>query len=84
MKKVYSRPKSLKPAHFHYCPGCGHAIVNIAEGKTLKRVGLAHMSAECNNPIWARTIVGSWLKSANLNLDITVLEQEKVTRIYGS
>jgi 2-oxoglutarate ferredoxin oxidoreductase subunit beta len=28
MKKVYSRPKSLKEAHFHYCPGCGHAIVN--------------------------------------------------------
>lgn len=28
MKKVYSRPKCLKDAHFHYCPGCGHAIVN--------------------------------------------------------
>ena len=33
MKKVYSRPKLLKEAHFHYCPGCGHAIVTrlIAE-----------------------------------------------------
>ncbi|OPY76975.1 MAG: 2-oxoglutarate oxidoreductase subunit KorB [Syntrophorhabdus sp. PtaU1.Bin153] len=28
MKKVYSRPRSLKETHFHYCPGCGHAIVN--------------------------------------------------------
>ncbi len=27
MKKVYSRPSLLKDAHFHYCPGCGHAIV---------------------------------------------------------
>lgn len=28
MKKVYTRPKSLKEAHFHYCPGCGHGIIN--------------------------------------------------------
>lgn len=33
MKKVYSRPKSLKTTPFHYCPGCGHSIVHrlIAE-----------------------------------------------------
>ena len=28
MKKVYSRPKSLKKNLFHYCPGCGHSIVH--------------------------------------------------------
>ncbi len=28
MRKVYSRPKSLKKAVFHYCPGCGHSIVH--------------------------------------------------------
>ncbi|HEY3277021.1 MAG TPA: thiamine pyrophosphate-dependent enzyme [Syntrophorhabdaceae bacterium] len=28
MKQVYGRPKCLKEAHFHYCPGCGHSIVN--------------------------------------------------------
>ena len=28
MKKVYTRPKLLKEAHFHYCPGCGHGIIN--------------------------------------------------------
>jgi 2-oxoglutarate ferredoxin oxidoreductase subunit beta len=27
VKKVYARPRLLKEAHFHYCPGCGHAIV---------------------------------------------------------
>jgi 2-oxoglutarate ferredoxin oxidoreductase subunit beta len=27
-KMVYKRPKLLKPAHFHYCPGCGHGIIN--------------------------------------------------------
>ncbi len=33
MKAVYTRPKFLKPAPFHYCPGCGHSIVHrlIAE-----------------------------------------------------
>jgi 2-oxoglutarate ferredoxin oxidoreductase subunit beta len=33
VKKVYSRPRFLKEAHFHYCPGCGHSIVTrlIAE-----------------------------------------------------
>jgi 2-oxoglutarate/2-oxoacid ferredoxin oxidoreductase subunit beta len=28
MEKVYTRPKSLKRAVFHYCPGCGHSIVH--------------------------------------------------------
>jgi 2-oxoglutarate ferredoxin oxidoreductase subunit beta len=33
VKKVYSRPRLLKEAHFHYCAGCGHSIVTrlIAE-----------------------------------------------------
>ena len=28
MKTVYTRPKLLKEADFHYCPGCGHGIVH--------------------------------------------------------
>ena len=28
MKKVYSRPMSLKKTPFHYCPGCGHSIIH--------------------------------------------------------
>jgi 2-oxoglutarate ferredoxin oxidoreductase subunit beta len=28
MKTVYARPKLLKEAHFHYCPGCGHGLIN--------------------------------------------------------
>ena len=28
MKKVYTRPRSLKRVPFHYCPGCGHSIVH--------------------------------------------------------
>ena len=32
-KKVFQRPKYLKKAVFHYCPGCGHSIIHrlIAE-----------------------------------------------------
>ncbi|MFC2046662.1 thiamine pyrophosphate-dependent enzyme [Chloroflexota bacterium] len=28
MKVIYTRPKSLKKAVFHYCPGCGHSIIH--------------------------------------------------------
>ena len=28
MKKIYSRPRSLKRTPFHYCPGCGHSVVH--------------------------------------------------------
>ncbi len=28
MKKVYTRPRSLKNVPFYYCPGCGHSIIH--------------------------------------------------------
>jgi 2-oxoglutarate ferredoxin oxidoreductase subunit beta len=28
VKKVFTRPKSLKRNAFHYCPGCGHSIAH--------------------------------------------------------
>ena len=28
MKKVYTRPRSLKKVSFHYCPGCGHSVIH--------------------------------------------------------
>ena len=28
MKRIFTRPKSLKKAVFHYCPGCGHSIIH--------------------------------------------------------
>jgi len=33
VKKVYTRPKSLRKVPMHYCPGCGHSIIHriIAE-----------------------------------------------------
>jgi 2-oxoglutarate ferredoxin oxidoreductase subunit beta len=33
VKKIFRRPRSLKPASFRYCPGCGHSLAHrlIAE-----------------------------------------------------
>lgn len=28
MEKIFARPRSLKNAVFHYCPGCGHSIIH--------------------------------------------------------
>jgi 2-oxoglutarate/2-oxoacid ferredoxin oxidoreductase subunit beta len=28
MKKIFTKPESLKNAPFHYCPGCGHSIAH--------------------------------------------------------
>jgi 2-oxoglutarate/2-oxoacid ferredoxin oxidoreductase subunit beta len=41
VKKVYSRPKLLKEAHFHYCPGCGHAIVTRLIAEVVEEMELA-------------------------------------------
>lgn len=81
------RPETLKqrilgPMGHLSNDACGSAIVRIAAGGTLKRVALAHLSRECNHPTWALTVIQSWLNSAGLKLDVTVLEQEKVTMIY--
>jgi 2-oxoglutarate ferredoxin oxidoreductase subunit beta len=48
-KTVYSRPKLLKPAHFHYCPGCGHGIINRLLMEVIEEMGLKE-SAICVAP----------------------------------
>ena len=40
MKKVYSRPNSLKPTPFHYCPGCGHSVVHRLIGEVIDEMNL--------------------------------------------
>ena len=52
MKKVYTRPKLLKPAHFHYCPGCGHGIITrllmeIVEEMNLQEKAICVAPAGC-------------------------------------
>jgi 2-oxoglutarate ferredoxin oxidoreductase subunit beta len=40
MKKVFGRPKSLKKAVFHYCPGCGHSIVHRLVAEVIDEMGV--------------------------------------------
>ena len=40
MKKVYSRPKSLKNTPFHYCPGCGHSLLHRIIGEVIDEMDL--------------------------------------------
>lgn len=44
MKKVISRPKSLKAAPFHYCPGCGHSILHRLIGEVIDEMGLREIA----------------------------------------
>ncbi len=40
MKKVFSRPKSIKKAYFHYCPGCGHSIIHRLIGEVIDEMNI--------------------------------------------
>jgi len=40
MKRVFSRPRSLKNTPFHYCPGCGHSILHRIIGEVIDEMGL--------------------------------------------
>jgi len=44
MKKVYSRPLSLKNNPFHYCPGCGHSITHRLIAEVLDEMKLREKS----------------------------------------
>jgi 2-oxoglutarate ferredoxin oxidoreductase subunit beta len=40
MKKVFSRPKSLKNTPFHYCAGCGHSIIHRVICEVIDEMGI--------------------------------------------
>jgi len=40
VKKVYSRPRSLKKTHFHYCPGCGHSVAHRLICEVIDELGI--------------------------------------------
>ncbi len=40
MKKIFSRPDSLKDAVFHYCPGCGHSIIHRLVAEVIDEMGM--------------------------------------------
>ena len=40
MKKVFSRPRSLKNTPFHYCAGCGHSIIHRVICEVIDELGI--------------------------------------------
>jgi 2-oxoglutarate ferredoxin oxidoreductase subunit beta len=40
VKKIFSRPASLKDALFHYCPGCGHSIIHRLVAEVIDELGI--------------------------------------------
>ena len=40
MKKIFTRPESLKPAPFHYCPGCGHSVIHRLVAEVIDELGI--------------------------------------------
>jgi 2-oxoglutarate ferredoxin oxidoreductase subunit beta len=61
MKKVYSRPPMLKEAHFHYCAGCGHSIVNRLLAEVIDEMGLRE-KAICVAPAGCGMLVYNYFK----------------------
>jgi len=39
-KKVFQRPKYLKKAVFHYCPGCGHSIIHRLVAEVMEELNI--------------------------------------------
>lgn len=44
MRKVFSRPKSIKKNPFHYCPGCGHSIIHRVIGEVIDELGIQEIT----------------------------------------
>jgi 2-oxoglutarate ferredoxin oxidoreductase subunit beta len=40
MKRIFSRPRSLKSTPFHYCPGCGHSLLHRIIGEVIDEMNL--------------------------------------------
>jgi len=40
MKKIFSRPKSLRDVSTHYCPGCGHGIAHRLLAQAVDDLGI--------------------------------------------
>ncbi|MHB8985479.1 MAG: thiamine pyrophosphate-dependent enzyme [Eubacteriales bacterium] len=44
MKKVFTRPKSLKDMPFHYCPGCTHGIAHRLVTEVIDELNIADIA----------------------------------------
>ena len=59
MKKVFTRPRSLKQTPFHYCPGCGHSLLHRLIGEVIDEMDLREeiiVFLRQGVPFWPTTI----------------------------
>ncbi len=40
MRRISSRPKSLKETDFRFCPGCGHSLIHRLVAETIDKLGI--------------------------------------------
>jgi 2-oxoglutarate ferredoxin oxidoreductase subunit beta len=40
VKKVFTRPKSLKDVPYHYCPGCTHGVAHRLIAEVIDELGI--------------------------------------------
>lgn len=60
MKKVFQRPRYLKDAVFHYCPGCGHSIIHRLVAEVLEELGIGE-KAICVPPAGCAVLAYNYL-----------------------
>jgi 2-oxoglutarate ferredoxin oxidoreductase subunit beta len=60
MKKVYSRPKSLRKVSMHYCPGCGHSIIHRLLAELIDEMNLREKSV-CVPPAGCAVLAYNYL-----------------------
>jgi 2-oxoglutarate/2-oxoacid ferredoxin oxidoreductase subunit beta len=41
MARKAARPTTMKPAEYHYCPGCGHSVIHRLVAEVIEEMGLA-------------------------------------------
>ncbi len=44
MRKIFSRPESLKNVPFRYCPGCGHSIAHRLIAEVIDKLGIKEIT----------------------------------------
>ena len=64
--KVFKRPKYLKDAVFHYCPGCGHSIIHRLIAEILEELDIGER-AICVPPAGCAVLAYNYL---DIDMDI--------------
>ncbi|MDO8136550.1 MAG: thiamine pyrophosphate-dependent enzyme [Candidatus Brocadiales bacterium] len=65
MKLVFDRPKSMKDANMHYCPGCSHGVINRIVAEAIDVLDLRERTV-CVAPVGCAVFLYDYM-----NFDVT-------------